>query len=35
MLAVSAQAYTIGGVYASLQNCNYGQYCYEYGNIGV
>jgi len=35
MLATSAQAYTIGGAYASLQNCSYGEYGYEYGNIGT
>ena len=35
MLALSAQAYTIGGAYASLVSCDYGQYGYEYGNIGT
>jgi len=35
MSMASAQAYTIGGAYASLVSCNYGQYGYEYGNIGT
>ena len=34
-LSISANAYTIGGAYASLQSCNYGNYGYEYGNIGT
>jgi len=34
-LSVSANAYTIGGAYASLQSCTWGQYGYEYGNIGT
>ena len=34
-LTVSAQAYTIGGAYASLVSCDYGQYGYKYGNIGT
>ena len=35
LLVVSTQAYTIGGAYASLENCEWGQYGYEYGNIGT
>ena len=34
-LATSAQAYTIGGAYASLVSCDWGQYGYKYGNIGT
>jgi hypothetical protein len=34
-LVVSANAYTIGGAYASLVSCEWGQYGYEYGNIGT
>ncbi|HID69359.1 MAG TPA: hypothetical protein EYP35_02600 [Desulfobacterales bacterium] len=30
-----ANAYTIGGAYASLESCTWGQYGYEYGNIGI
>jgi len=30
-----AQAYTIGGAYARLISCKWGQYGYEYGNIGT
>jgi hypothetical protein len=28
-------AYTIGGAYASLISCQWGQYGYQYGNIGT
>lgn len=37
LLAVStgAQAYSIGGAYATLIDCSYGQYGYQYGNIGT
>ena len=28
-------AYTIGGAYASLVNCKWGQYGYQYGYIGT
>ena len=35
ILSVSIQAYTIGGAYASLVSCEWGQYGYEYGNIGT
>jgi hypothetical protein len=28
-------AYQIGGAYASLLSCDYGQYGYQYGNIGT
>ena len=30
-----ANAYTIGGAYATLVSCVWGQYGYEYGNIGT
>ena len=28
-------AYTIGGAYAQLVSCTWGQYGYQYGNIGT
>jgi hypothetical protein len=31
----STFAYTIGGAYARLVSCSWGQYGYEYGNIGT
>lgn len=34
-LSLSAQAYTIGGAYASLVSCDWGQYGYKYGYIGT
>jgi hypothetical protein len=34
-LSTYAQAYTIGGAYASLLSCDWGQYGYKYGNIGT
>lgn len=34
-LTTSAQAYTIGGAYAQLLSCDWGQQGYEYGNIGT
>lgn len=34
-LTSMANAYTIGGAYASLVSCDYGQYGYKYGNIGT
>ena len=34
-LTVSVKASTIGGAYASLLSCDWGQYGYEYGNIGT
>jgi len=34
-LSLSAQAYTIGGAYASLESCDWGQYGYKYGYIGT
>ena len=34
-LSSSASAYTIGGAYASLVSCDWGQYGYEYGYIGT
>jgi hypothetical protein len=33
--SANAQAYTIGGAYAQLISCRWGQYGYEYGNIGT
>jgi hypothetical protein len=35
LIASSAQAYNIGGAYAQLVSCNWGQYGYQYGNIGT
>ena len=32
---VGASAYTIGGMYVSLVSCDWGQYGYEYGYIGI
>ena len=34
-LSITANAYTIGGAYASQISCTWGQYGYEYGNIGT
>jgi hypothetical protein len=31
----TTNAYTIGGAYATLISCNWGQYGYEYGHIGT
>ena len=31
----STQAHTIGGAYASLISCTWGQYGYQYGHIGT
>ena len=31
----TSSAYTIGGAYARLVSCNWGQYGYEYGHIGT
>lgn len=33
--SASAQAYSIGGAYATLIDCSYGKYGYQYGNIGT
>ncbi|WP_323593075.1 hypothetical protein [Aliarcobacter butzleri] len=33
--ALSMYAYDVGGAYARLINCNWGQYGYEYGYIGT
>lgn len=30
-----SMAYTIGGAYAMLVNCTWGQWGYEYGHIGT
>jgi hypothetical protein len=35
VLSISTQAYTIGGAYASLVSCDWGQYGYEHGYIGT
>ena len=35
LLSTSVSAYTIGGAYASLISCSWGQWGYEYGNIGT
>ncbi len=35
MVSLSVQAYEIGGAYARLLSCNWGQYGYEYGYIGT
>lgn len=34
-LSTTAGAYTIGGAYAQLVSCDYGQYGYQYGYIGT
>jgi hypothetical protein len=34
-VALSANAYTIGGAYAQLVSCDYGQYGNEYGYLGT
>jgi hypothetical protein len=35
LTVVTANAYTIGGAYATLVSCEWGQYGYQYGNIGT
>ena len=35
LLSTQTQAYTIGGAYASLVSCDYGQWGYKYGYIGT
>jgi len=35
VISTSVQAYTIGGAYARLLSCDWGQYGYEYGYIGT
>jgi hypothetical protein len=35
LFASSISAYTIGGAYASLLKCEWGQYGYEWGHIGT
>ncbi len=35
LLVTSTYAYQIGGAYATLIECKYGQYGYEYGHIGT
>ena len=35
LASFQASAYTIGGAYAQLESCTYGQYGYQYGNIGT
>jgi len=34
LLSISTQAYTIGGAYASLLSCDWGNFGYNYGYIG-
>jgi hypothetical protein len=34
-LLTQLNAYNIGGEYATLINCQWGQYGYQYGNIGT
>ena len=34
-LSLNAHSSNIGGAYAQLLSCDYGQYGYEYGNIGT
>ena len=35
LLTTQTYAYTIGGAYASLVSCDYGQWGYQYGYIGT
>lgn len=35
IFSMSAHAYQIGGAYAQLINCKWGQYGYEFGYIGT
>lgn len=35
MLATNANAYMIGGMYARLLSCNYGQVGYQFGYTGT
>lgn len=35
LFASVASAYYIGGMYVTLVDCSWGQYGYEYGNIGT
>ena len=35
LVSMPVSAYTIGGAYASLVSCDWGQYGYEYGYIGT
>lgn len=35
LFANVASAYYIGGMYVTLVDCSWGQYGYEYGNIGT
>lgn len=34
-LSLNTHAYTVGGAYAYLINCTYGQYGYQYGYLGT
>jgi hypothetical protein len=34
-ISAPASAYSIGGQYATLVSCHYGQLGYQYGNIGT
>ncbi len=35
LIIAPVHAYTIGGAYASLVSCDWGQYGYQYGHIGT
>ena len=34
-ICTQSNAYTIGGAYAQLISCTWGQYGYQYGNLGT
>ena len=35
IIPVGASAHTIGGMFVTLVSCDWGQYGYQYGNIGT
>jgi len=35
LMPLNASAYTIGGAWATLINCQWGQWGFEWGNIGT
>ena len=35
LTSFNVDAYNIGGAYAQLVSCDWGQYGYQYGNIGT
>lgn len=35
LITIGSYAYNIGGAYATLVSCDWGQYGYEYGHIGT